>query len=416
MKIIATLFAIGLIVGCNTALAAQAGKASGSDPVNPFGGPLDIGAAGPRIIVGGEDLANRFIEAHPVERERYEGLYYSHYHGLFYVVNAPVVQHMPSAFDAQGHPLWFDGPYGENSLQKLVTELFGRAQFDDLDRLFEDWNNASERMADGRWKLTAFQVAMRNGFSSIHAWDTSYQLVRRWREKSPKSRAAALTEALYWYNYAWDARGEGSSNSVTPEGWKLFQERLHKAEAVLLESKPYASSSPLWGRIYIDVGTGLGWSKVRLLEIFHENTKREKNFYPIYSGMVTSLAPKWGGDWPLVDTFIKDAVKNTQEFDGYSMYARLYWSIKLRENSEFNLFRDSLATWPEMKRGFEDIIRRYPHSAWEINTFAAVACIAGDKETFQSLRFRIGKTITPDAWPGNYSVDVCEHKFGPQPL
>jgi hypothetical protein len=77
MKIIATLFAIGLIVGCNTALAAQAGKASGSDPVNPFGGPLDIGAAGPRIIVGGEDLANRFIEAHPVERERYEGLYYS---------------------------------------------------------------------------------------------------------------------------------------------------------------------------------------------------------------------------------------------------------------------------------------------------------------------------------------------------
>jgi hypothetical protein len=104
---------------------------------------------------------------------------------------------------------------------------------------------------------------------------------------------------------------------VTPEGWKLFQERLQKAEAVLLESKPYASSSPLWGLICIDVGTGLGWSKVRLLEIFHENTQTEKYFYPIYTGMVASLAPKWGGDWRLVDTFIKDAVKNTQEVDGY---------------------------------------------------------------------------------------------------
>jgi hypothetical protein len=67
-----------------------------------------------------------------------------------------------------------------------------------------------------------------------------------------------------------------------------------------------------------------------------------------------------------------------------------------------------------MKRGFEDIIRRSPHSAWNINNFAAFACMAGDKQTFQSLRFRIGKTIMPDAWPSNYSLDLCEHKFETQ--
>jgi hypothetical protein len=50
-----------------------------------------------------------------------------------------------------------------------------------------------------------------------------------------------------------------------------------------------------------------------------------------------------------------------------------------------------------MKRGFEDIIRNCPHSAWDINILAVVACIAGDKETFQTLRFRIGKTIAPAA-------------------
>ncbi|MGH6864015.1 MAG: hypothetical protein ACRECN_07040, partial [Methylocella sp.] len=133
-------------------------------------------------------------------------------------------------------------------------------------------------------------------------------------------------------------------------------------------------------------------------------------------GMVASLAPRWGGDWRLVDTFVKDAVKNTQEVDGYSMYARLYWAIQQREDLEFNLFHDSLASWADMKRGFEDVIRNYPHSAEDINTFAAAACIAGDKETFQTLRFRIGKTITPGAWPSNYSLDVCEHKFGPHPL
>jgi Domain of unknown function (DUF4034) len=380
MKIIATLFSVGLIVGCNTALAAGASDASDSDPVNPFGGPLNIGAAGPRIMVSGEDLANPFSDAHPMEQGLYESLYYNHYHWLFYNVNAPAPQEMPSAFDGKGRPLWFDGLRGGTSLQLLVAGLFVREQFDDLDRLFDDWNNPSDRMADGRWKLDIFEIAMQYEFSNSHAWDTSYQRVQRWREKSPKSRAAALTEALYWYGYAWSARGNGYARSVTPEGWKLFQERLQKAEAVLLESKPYTSSSPLWGRICIDIGTGLGWSKEKLLEIFHESTKREENFYSMYVGMVASLAPKWGGDWRLVDTFIKDAIKNTQEVDGYSMYTRLYWAINQREDLEFDLFQDSLTSWADMKRGFEDIIRNYPHSALDINTFAAVACIAATRK------------------------------------
>ena len=295
MKIITALFAIGLIAGCNAALAAEAGDASGSDPVNLFGGPLDIAAAGPRIIVSGEDLANPFNEAHPMEQGLYASLYYNHYHGLFYNVNAPAPQEMPSAFDAKGRPLWFDGPRGETSLQMLVAELFVREQFDDLNHLFDDWNNPSDRMADGRWKLAIFQIAMQYEFSNSHAWDTSYQLVRRWREKSPESRAAALTEALYWFDYAWSARGHGYARSVTPEGWKLFRERLQKAEAVLLESKPYASSSPLWGRIYIDVGNGLVWPKERLFEEFNEEIKKERDFNPIYSSMVVFLVPKWGG-------------------------------------------------------------------------------------------------------------------------
>ena len=63
--------------------------------------------------------------------------------------------------------------------------------------------------------------------------------------------------------------------------------------------------------------------------------------------------------------FTKDAVKNTKKVEVNATYARLYWRISVR----------------------------------------------GDKETFESLRYRIGKTITPEAWPPNYSLDVCEHKF-----
>ena len=69
-----------------------------------------------------------------------------------------------------------------------------------------------------------------------------------------------------------------------------------------------------------------------------------------------------------------------------------------------------------MKSRFEDLIRLYPHSAWMMNKYAAYACIADDKETFQRLRLRVGKMIMSNAWPQNNSLDLCDHKFPTQPL
>ena len=67
------------------------------------------------------------------------------------------------------------------------------------------------------------------------------------------------------------------------------------------------------------------------------------------------------------------------------------------------------------KESFEDIVRLYPHSAFNMNNFAAAACMAGDKATFQRLRLAIGKNIVVEAWPTNYSLDLCERSFAMQP-
>ena len=53
----------------------------------------------------------------------------------YYDLHLSAPQEMPSAFDAKGRPLWFDGLRGETSLQNLVWGTFAREQFGDLDRL-----------------------------------------------------------------------------------------------------------------------------------------------------------------------------------------------------------------------------------------------------------------------------------------
>ncbi len=121
---------------------------------------------------------------------------------------------------------------------------------------------------------------------------------------------------------------------VTPEGWDLFRQRLKKAEAILIESEPYASSNPLWGNIYIDVGNGLGWPKTKILELFRAQAAKHKDYDPLYTGTLLYLTPKWGGSRELVDSFIAEAVKNTHEFHANSMYARLYWKVAQDEDSQ----------------------------------------------------------------------------------
>jgi hypothetical protein len=115
-------------------------------------------------------------------------------------------------------------------------------------------------------------------------------------------------------------------------------------------------------------------------------------------------------NWGKVDEVISQAVSNTAAMDGSGNYALLYAQLNGLQKSEFDLFHDSLVSWPKMRASFEELVRRYP-SADNLNAFAAFACHADDRSTFLNIRPQIIDRILPYRWPGNYSYDLCDHKF-----
>ena len=238
-----------------------------------------------------DGVGNGSVDEHDAGYEQYIQSYFAHYNASG-GQTAPELKDFNTELDAKGRPKWFDGSAGEYTLKMLVIRLFVKEQFDDLEKLIADWNNADNRTASGKWKLSVLPDALAMRFSS-GTWAVDYQIINRWRQKYPHSAAAAIAEATYWENYAWNARGSGFADSVSQEGWKLFGERLHKSEKVLLDSEAYASGNPEWYAQYLVIAKGLNWPKATLLQFTDEALQKQRYYYPTYYAVIHALSPSW---------------------------------------------------------------------------------------------------------------------------
>ena len=64
-----------------------------------------------------------------------------------------------------------------------------------------------------------------------------------------------------------------------------------------------------------------------------------------------------------------------------------------------------------MKTGFEQLMKAYPDSHWNLNHFALFACRARDADTYRRLRKQIGDRPYDAAWPDNLSIEVCDERL-----
>jgi len=320
----------------------------------------------------------------------------------------------PSDGSALRNPANNDGPRGVYVFAAEVQGAWSQRNYAYLDDLFDRWAKSDERFDDGRSHVMGFSVGLelvseRN--KTTKDWEQSLSQIREWRQRNPASTAVDIAEASILASWAWSARGSGYSRSVTEEGWKLFRARLDRAEAVLLHSKVRSSGNPLWYLGYLEIAVAKGWDSAEFRALYDAAINRFPDFLPLYNRMIRSLQPRWGGSIEQIDAYIAEVVKQTEARQGKVMYARLYWYLAGAEGDDFSLFEDSAANWADMKTGFNQLIAATPKSNWNLNNFASFACRAGDADTYRKLRKRIGEKIYKDAWPSNYSMEVCDERL-----
>jgi hypothetical protein len=286
-------------------------------------------------------------------------------------------------------------------ISQKSAELLRAYNFAELEKTAEDLRTSKSRLPSGLWKLYYFYSGVKAPPDGATGNDWTAHLARleKWRVQYPESITVHTALAAGYVNYAWLARGGGYAGSVTDEGWQLFLERIHKAEEYVVAARKLSATDPqLDCEELVIGGKGLDWDRQQYNAAFDSAVRREAHYEPLYFQKEEYLLPRWNGKRGEIEQFALQAMRLTQEAEGKALYASLAGHLRqyLDENTWF--FDEYRFSWPDVRDGFRDLEKQYPHSLWNLNVFCWMACHAKDANTAHELFERIGDRWDGDVW------------------
>lgn len=286
------------------------------------------------------------------------------------------------------------------ALKNEVVRLFALEQFSQLEELSARYRTSKSRTSSGLWQLTVFYSGFSWAFNAKHKehefWLNTERSAKKWVTDYPNSATAHLAYAEMLLNHGWSFRGYGYAKSVAPQNWKPFHDYVQKARAYLEKYKDVASSDPHWYDLMIKIAYAQSWPELEISKILSEGLQRESLFYEIYFAAIEYYTPKWGGSAAAIENFAREALERTRSAEGFTIYARIYWYASQAQFGD-RLFSESLVDWATMKKGINDVLKKYPDN-WNINFFAKFACLSKDKAMTAELIARITEAPLKAAW------------------
>lgn len=289
------------------------------------------------------------------------------------------------------------------AIAEAAKRDFMSANFAALEQAAGAYRKEKSRTVSGNWKLTLFYNGIDEAIDAYElqserdvAYDALDKLADDWVAKFPDSPTGHIVRSRVLTRRAWAHRGSGYASTVSDEAWPRFHKYIAAARANLEANKAVASVDPKWYEEMLIVARAQGWEQDQVEKLLDEALDREPVYYQTYFMALEGLLPKWGGGLDEIEEFAQDAARRTSQLEGQGMYARVYWFASQTQFKN-DIFKNSFVDWPQMKAGFEDIIRRYP-DAWNLNNYAYFSCMARDKAKTAELLERIGTSVVRQAW------------------
>jgi hypothetical protein len=277
-----------------------------------------------------------------------------------------------------------------------IAELLKEGKFDDLDCIADSLRSSKSKFSGGAWKIHNFYAAFDGpqGHATEEDWKNFMDPIERWVAAKQASVTARVALAESYASYAWYARGNGTSDSVTGSGWKLFGQRLDKAKETLDEAAKLQQKCPEWYVVMQRIAMGQNWNVPQETALFEQAIAFEPSYYYYYRMHANFILPKWNGEEGDSTKFAEKVADHMGGKQGDILYFEIAVQLVCRcDEPEF-----SHMSWPRVQRGYAELEKEYGTSLINLNEFALMALKAKDPESADLAFKRIGDSWDKDTW------------------
>jgi len=276
--------------------------------------------------------------------------------------------------------------------------LLMREDFAELDKMADAVRSSKARVPGGGWKLSRFYEAVNNttggGYETDADWQNHLALLQRWTAARPQSITARVALAEAYLSYAWVARGGGYANTVTDQGWQLFQDRTKQAAKVLADATALPSKCPHWYELMQEIALAAGADKSQHRAIFEKAIEFEPLFFAYYQRYAIALLPQWGGEPGDMEAFAEESYRRVGGKEG----AHIYFEIASNLCGRCGEFSADGFSWQKLQEGFAALEELYGLTPLKLNRFAFLAATYGDKAVAAKAFLRIGPNWDSTIW------------------
>ena len=257
-----------------------------------------------------------------------------------------------------------------NAYIAAISSMVHAERFDALDCIADRARANKERFPGGHWKIHELYKGLDNPAPTKHAtgeeWQDLIGLLQRWIETNPKSVTARVALASAWVGYAFAARGDGYADTVSQNGWKLYEERTTKGERVLADAATLPVTCPESYVVKLNIAQNQSWEKDRILALYREAVTFEPGYYYYGRAVAMMLEPRWFGEPGDAAKFVEEEANRIGGKAGDAYYFQLASTKDVICGCE----EDPKLSLERVERGYGAVEQMYGVSMWNLNQFA----------------------------------------------
>jgi hypothetical protein len=213
-------------------------------------------------------------------------------------------------------------------------------------------------------------------------------------EKGAPNNAQALTVKAQGYIYAaWQARGGGWANNVTPEGWKGFSDDLRIADESLRRAWELDPGDPDAPIKMLTVALGEDWPRAEVDKWFQRAMAADPDNKEAVHSMLWYLQPKWHGSYPEMVEFGKQCFETRNWKNDIAFELATVHSNIANECPDPEWYYHHDAVWADISAVYTAYLDLYPNNNYARSGKARYACLCGQWKEANKLFKELGDKV-----------------------